>query len=401
MKHSEKIKYIVLLFLLAVSVTRASAQGSLSEIKKKQEQLARDISESTRLLKSTEKRRKYTVNQIYILNRQIKNRKKLIRGYEQEIAVIGRRISSGRQKIDSINRRTEILKKEYALIVQKYYELYKSKGGVLAYIFAAENLNQAYKRMKYYQQFLSYGKKLYNELETARKEKENEISMLEKNRQEREQVLKKLKNEQNRLIAEKRKKNIYVQNLQRKEREIRKDINSKRKIARRLSDEMKRLMAEERKKGKGNLKLTPEEKIIAGNFSKNKGKLPWPTVRGIIIDDFGEHQHPVLKNVTVRNDGIDIMTEKGGKARAVFEGEVRKIIAIPGANETVIIKHGNYYTVYQNIYNVSVKTGQHVRIKQSLGTIFSDKKTGETVLHFEIWEGMKKMNPEIWLAGKK
>ena len=255
--------------------------------------------------------------------------------------------------------------------------------------------------MKYYQQFLSYGKKLYNDLEEARKVLEQEVKTLEKNRQEREEAIMRLKSEQKKLLAEKRKKNMYVQNLQKKEKEMRRDIAAKSRIKRKLSNEMKRILAEEKKKGKGTLTLTPEEKIIAGNFSKNKGKLPWPTAHGVIIDDFGEHRHPVLKNVTIRNDGVDIMAEKGEKARAVFEGEVRKIIAIPGANETVIIKHGNYYSVYQNIYKVSVKTGEHVKIKQPLGTVFTDTKTGETILHFEIWSGMTKMDPEIWMAKRK
>ena len=387
--------------MMITAVTRVTAQGSLTDLKKKQEQLSREISESTKLLKSTERRRRNTVNQIYILNRQIRNRTKLINGYEREIELIGKKIAASRERVDSINRRTEILKKEYGWIIQKYYELYKENGGVMAYLFASENLNQAYKRLRYYQQFLNYGKKLYQELEKNKKELEDQIKTLEKDRAERENILIKLKKEQNNLLIEKRKKNLYVQNLQRKEKEIRKDIGSKKRIARKLSDEMKRVLAEEKKKGKGGLSLTPEEKIIAGNFSKNMGKLPWPTERGVIIDDFGQHQHPVLKNVTVRNDGIDIMTEKGAKARAVFEGEVRKIIAIPGANETVIIKHGNYYTVYQNVYKVSVKAGQHVKIKQPLGTIFTDNKTGETVIHFEIWQGMKKMDPELWLARKK
>ncbi len=397
--YKRNITLLLLMVFLGV-VQHAGAQG-LNELKKKQQALEKEIRESTQLLKRTEKRRKNTVNQIYILNRQIQNRKKLIKGYQQEIKLIGRKISGNREKIDSINSRIETLKKEYAWIVMKYYELYRQKGGVMAYIFASESLNQAYRRMKYYQQFMNYGKDLYQDLENARDILKKEVEKLEKNRKARENAIAQLKNEQRNLIGEKRKKNLYVQNLQKQEKEIKKDIQRKRKIKRRLSDEMKRILAEEKKKGKGTLTLTPEEKVIAGNFSKNKGKLPWPTARGVIVDDFGEHRHPVLKNVTIKNDGVDIMSERDGKARAVFEGEVRKIIAIPGANETVIIKHGNYYTVYQNVYKVSVKKGEHVSIKQPLGTIFTDPKTGETVLHFEIWSGMTKMDPEIWLAKRK
>ena len=160
-------------------VQHAGAQG-LNELKKKQQALEKEIRESTQLLKRTEKRRKNTVNQIYILNRQIKNRKKLIKGYQQEIKFIGKKISGNREKIDSINSRIETLKKEYAWIVMKYYELYRQKGGVMAYIFASESLNQAYRRMKYYQQFMNYGKDLYHDLENARDVLKKEIEKLEK-----------------------------------------------------------------------------------------------------------------------------------------------------------------------------------------------------------------------------
>jgi len=401
MKYCRKERYILLTVLVLFPFFSLLAQNSLKELKKKQELLAREIKESTRILKQTEKKRKNTVNQLYILNRQIKNRQRLINGYEQEIALIGKEIVKNRSRMDSINRRMDVLKKEYAQIITKYYELYKGKGGIIAYVFASESLNQAYRRIKYYQQFISYGKKLYDDLEKLIKELEKEVSKLEENRKERENTLAEIRKEQQKLIREKRRKNRYVQNLKKKEKEIRKNIRLKQRIKRKLSDEMQRIIAEERKKRKKGIALTPEEKIIAGNFNRNKGKLPWPTTKGVIIDDYGEHPHPVLKNITVKNDGVDIMTEKGSVARAVFEGEVRKIIAIPGANETVILKHGNYYTVYQNVYKVRVKTGDQVKLKQPLGTVFTDPKTGETILHFEIWSGMAKMNPETWLAKQK
>ena len=401
MKYCRKERYILLTVLVLFPFFSLLAQNSLKELKKKQELLAREIKESTRILKQTEKKRKNTVNQLYILNRQIKNRQRLINGYEQEIALIGKEIVKNRSRMDSINRRMDVLKKEYAQIITKYYELYKGKGGIIAYVFASESLNQAYRRIKYYQQFISYGKKLYDDLEKLKKELEKEVSKLEENRKERENTLAEIRKEQQKLIREKRRKNRYVQNLKKKEKEIRKNIRLKQRIKRKLSDEMQRIIAEERKKRKKGIALTPEEKIIAGNFNRNKGKLPWPTTKGVIIDDYGEHPHPVLKNITVKNDGVDIMTEKGSVARAVFEGEVRKIIAIPGANETVILKHGNYYTVYQNVYKVRVKTGDQVKLKQPLGTVFTDPKTGETILHFEIWSGMAKMNPETWLAKQK
>ncbi len=397
-KCSHRIFWGLLLVTFSI---QTMGQGSLTELRRQQKELEKEIQQNTEMLRKTEKRRKNTVGQIYLLERQIRNREKLIKGYEQEISMIGEDIRKKIEKIDSLERRLEILRKEYAEIIRKYYEVTKSTGGITAYIFAAEDLNQAYKRLRYYQQFIRYSEQLYGELIGMKKNLEEEVQALRQARTEREEALEKLKREQQKLVREKNRKNRYVQVLKRKEKEIKKQIREKRRIKKRLAAAMARIMEEERKKRANGIALTPEEKIIDGNFSKNMGKLPWPTERGVVIEGFGIHRHPVLKNITVRNDGIDIMTEKNAKARAVFEGEVRKIIAIPGANETVIIRHGNFYTVYQNVYKVSVKAGEHVKTKQPIGTVFTDSKSGETILHFEIWQGMKKLDPEKWLAGKK
>ncbi len=147
------------------------------------------------------------------------------------------------------------------------------------------------------------------------------------------------------------------------------------------------------------LKLSPEEEIIAINFSSNKGKLPWPAERGVIIEKFGEHMHPVLKNVRINNNGIDIATIDKAEIRAIFNGEIRKIVAIKGANNTVLIKHGNYFSVYQNLVEVSVKKGDKVKTKQKIGIVYSDKESERgNVIHLEIWENNVKMNPETWIA---
>ena len=144
--------------------------------------------------------------------------------------------------------------------------------------------------------------------------------------------------------------------------------------------------------------LTPEEKLISDNFQGNKGKLPWPTERGVVTSRFGKHQHAVLKQVTVQNDGIDISTVQGAEARALFGGVVSKVVAILGANYTVIIRHGNFLTVYQNLVNVRVKTGDRVTVKQVLGTVFTEEESNSTMLHIEIWKELNKQNPEDWLS---
>ncbi len=392
-------KILIIFFLLILSIS-GMGQESLQDLRKKQDELNQTIEETSKALSLTQKKRVRTINQLYLLNRQIRKRKQLIGEYNAEINIINRSIEINEQKMDSIQKRIRQLKNEYAKIIRQYYSVYKERGNILAYIVSSKSVNQAYKRLKYFQQYIGYIHKIFNELTKAEELLKQENRKLEDNKRTKVQALNRLKKEEQKYRTEKLLKNNYVISLRKKERQLRKELRNKEKVRKKLADTMRKMMEEERKRNKG-MMLTPEEKLIAGKFDANKGKLPWPAAKGIIIETYGSHRHPVLRNVTVKNDGIDIMTEKNAYARSVFDGEVRKIVAIPGANETVIIKHGNYYTVYQNVYKVSVKVGQKVKAKDKIGIVFTDPANQETVLHFEIWRGTQKMNPEIWLAKSK
>ena len=208
------------------------------------------------------------------------------------------------------------------------------------------------------------------------------------------------------MIIEQRKKqqkDVYSE-LKQKEKDLNRKLESQRKTELRLQQEIERVIADEAKKvnrkssrEKGFV-LTTEEKVLSGDFSNNRGKFPWPVLRGLITDHFGEHPHPVLKYVVVRNAGVDITTQANAKARAIFKGEVTKVVAIPGGNIAVIIRHGNYLTVYSNLSEVFVKAGQQVEGKEEIGNIFTDKNDdNKTVLKFQLWRENTKLDPEEWL----
>jgi len=145
--------------------------------------------------------------------------------------------------------------------------------------------------------------------------------------------------------------------------------------------------------------MTPEEILVSANFEQNRRRLPWPVERGVITDHFGVHQHPVLKNIQVKNNGVDISTVQGAKARSVFGGEVSRVFVVSGGNYAVIIRHGKFLTVYSNLVDVLVKSGDKVSIKQTIGTIGTDNEDdNKTVLKFQIWKENVKMNPEEWIA---
>ena len=150
--------------------------------------------------------------------------------------------------------------------------------------------------------------------------------------------------------------------------------------------------------GEGAFALTPEEIELSGNFSSNKGKLPWPSEKGIISSTFGEHNHPVLKRVKIKNNGIDILTSQSEEARAIFDGTVISIRTITNTNKAIIIRHGEYFTVYSNLSEVFVQQGQKVSTKQRLGNIYTDSSGNKTELHFEIWRGKTLLNPSSWIV---
>ena len=223
---------------------------------------------------------------------------------------------------------------------------------------------------------------------------------LEELRLNKEKLLKQNEQEANHLMSEEKDHNRMVVQLQGTERELRKKLREKERIAEELEKAIQILIAEEARKARNFETLTPEERLIADNFKNNKGRLPWPTERGVITGRFGVQEHPVLKGVKIENFGIDIATVENAYARAVFEGEVKKIIGIPGANQAVIIQHGNFFSVYQNLVNVSVKAGEKVRTKEYIGTIYTDKEDeNKTVLSFMIWEEKEKLDPLPWLSG--
>jgi septal ring factor EnvC (AmiA/AmiB activator) len=204
---------------------------------------------------------------------------------------------------------------------------------------------------------------------------------------------------------QKKQQNDVYSELQQKEKDLKKKLENQRKAELRLQQEIERVIADEAKKAsrksskETGFVMTSEEKVLSGDFNNNRGKFPWPVQRGLITDHFGEHPHAVLKYVVVRNSGIDITTQANAKARAIFKGEVTKVVAIPGGNMAVIIRHGNYLTVYSNLSEVFVKAGQKVDIKEDIGSIFTDQdEDNKTVLKFQLWRENTKLDPEDWLS---
>ncbi len=397
-----RIGLIALVIIIISGYLNNTCAQTKDELEKRKGKTQEEIAYTNRLLEETQQKKQTSLNRVRILNRRIQLRNQLLRSINQEISLITEEIGQKQNLITELESDMELVKRQYEMLVQFAF-WNKNKNDRLMFILSADNFNMAYKRMKYIQQYTRHRKEQALLIMSMQNELKVEIEELEKIVLQKEALALQKAGENRNLERERRNKDNMVKELSGQEKELKKKIAETNKIARRLEKEIAAIITAEASKGRSrNMydQLTPEEKLISNNFQGNKGKLPWPTERGVVTSRFGKHQHAVLKQVTVQNDGIDISTVQGAEARALFGGAVSKVVAILGANYTVIIRHGNFLTVYQNLVNVRVKPGDRVTVKQVLGTVFTEEESNSTMLHIEIWKELNKQNPEDWLSRK-
>jgi septal ring factor EnvC (AmiA/AmiB activator) len=293
------------------------------------------------------------------------------------------------------------------------YYAYKNKNiyDRLIFIFSSEDFNQAYQRMKYFEHYNEYRKQQALLIQLKQKRLTIKMEELASVRDEKNALLTAEESQRQQLTVEREEKNRSVQTLSKKEKELQKTLKEKEAAARKLQQAIQDIIAEEirlaneraSKMGaplqkSGLFTLTPKEKMLSDDFMKNHGRLPWPVEQGIVSSTFGEHPHPVLKNVMTRNNGIDLLTEQGTEARAVFNGVVTRVMNVPNNNNVIIIRHGEFLTVYSNLDVVYVRVGDEVTTKQIIGKIFTNKSDSKTELHFEVWQSKTLQDPSEWLA---
>lgn len=391
-----------LLLLILVFLTVTTNGQSLEELRKKKEKTNEQIKYTTRLLDEAKKNEKQTLNKYNILNKQIELRTNLITGINSEVGVLVEFIDQNAWLVSSLNSDLEELKKEYANMIV-YAQRNQTNYSKILFLLSSNSFNQAYKRLMYLRQYTEYRKKQAELILWIHDLIELKVNDLQRKRTEKETLLQSKKREADQLNKEKKQQGKYLTTLQQKQKDFEKKLREQQRIEAQLSREIERIIEDELKKaqksGKASYEMTPEQKLVSGQFEQNKRRIPWPVERGVITDHFGVHQHPVLKNIQVKNNGIDISTAQGSIARSVFAGEVSRVFMVTGGNAAVIIRHGKYLTVYSNLLNVQVKSGDKVSVKQTIGTIGTDSDDGDkTVLKFQIWKENVKLNPEEWIA---
>jgi septal ring factor EnvC (AmiA/AmiB activator) len=394
MKHALVI--IIALFAI-VFVTFGQTKAELEEQRKR---TLNEISYVDNLLKTTSKEKTESLNSLKIIGRKLTLREEVIKGMKEEGSMLEQRISLNKTAIELMEMDLKDLKDDYALAVLNSYKSHKMNSELI-YVLSARDFNQGYKRLKYLKQAAKFRRNEAEIISEIKSQIEQSKADLEKDLLNISELKSREEQQKNLLQGEQRRKQTIVKSLGNKEKQLKKELEDKKRVAKKIESEIAKLIEEERKRSL-KTEMTPDQKLIGENFSDNKGLLPWPVEKGIITGHFGVQNHPVLKYVTEDNIGIEITSSGETPVRSIFKGEVSRVFAINGTNMAIIIRHGKYFSVYQNIVNVKVKSGQKVDTREEIGKVFWETgSTDNAVLKLMIFEDKDKLNPELWLSKKK
>ena len=412
---SRQNKHIFLFFGILLSLSVFSQ--TKDKLKKQKSTIEKEISYTTNLLNKTKDNKIKSLSYLRLLDKQISIKESLLKTLNIEISLLNKQIRKTersiietQQSIVDEQQELVLLKGEYAKMI---YACFMEKGtrNDLIFIISSEDFNQAYKRMVYLKQYASFRKNQVDKIIESQKNlaiKENALT--KKNNQlvlESESKMNLIvvkKQEINSISDAKKEKQELVKNLSKSEKVFKQQLKDQQESAKVLGDEIRKIIAEEirksrekaEKKNKG-FALTPEAMALSTDFNNNKGKLPWPLEKGVIIQAYGKQKHTVLAGIETFNNGIDIVTDANMNIRAVFDGTVSRIFFIKGEGKAILLNHGEYFSVYSGLKEVSVKVGDKMLAKEKIGVVFTQEIEGKTELHFEIWKGYDKQDPSKWL----
>lgn len=395
----------VLLFLHT-----ATAQTK-RDLEQRKEKLQKEINEANKELERLTKSKSATLAQIETIKKKIRARTELINAISSEINLLDKEINQTGQNISSLEQQMKKLKEDYANMIV-YAQRNNNRYQRLHFILAANDFNQAYKRMVFLQQINQYRRQQAASIDSTQAELNRKKTALENQRAEKNKLRTSELKQKAQLDTEKKQQDKLVGTIQEREKKVKAQLaekqKAKQKLERAIEDIIRKEIAAAKKKAAtttGSKKvtaenaftLTPEAQKLSSTFAGSRGSLPWPVEKGTISGRFGNHAHPELKGVVINNDGIDIKTEKGASARSVFNGEVTGIVDIPGSGSAIIIRHGEFLTVYSNLESVSVKKGDKITTRQIIGKTGSGDDQA-AMLNFQIWKRFTKLDPEQWLT---
>lgn len=399
--------FLTLLLVLVMPLNAEAQSKKQKDLEHKRQRYVKELQQINTLLFSDKKKEKSVVSMVEDLNYKVSVRKNLIEITNDQANLLVREINNNQKEISSLRDQLKQLKEDYAAMVVKSYKSRSEQSRVM-FLLSSDNFKQAYKRLQYLQQYTDYQKKqgedikLKSELlqkknKTLLKQKEDKQKLVEANRIEKKKLESERIQHETLMVSIRKNMSSYAAQIKKKKQEI--DA-----IDREIKAEIRRAIAASNKKkgatsgSSGTFALTPEGKALAKNFEANKGKLPWPVITGVVTTKFGKQPSPIDPTTTIQSHGLRITTSEGSAVRAIFDGEVLAVLGSKNSNPTVLIKHGNYVSAYKNLSKVKVKRGQKISTNQEIGTVFTDKISGKTVLRFSIFKNETPQNPAYWIA---
>ncbi len=414
----------LLSLVLVCATTFVWAQDSQQEkLEQRKAQIQQEIRDNEKMLQSVRKKEKSAVNEYLIQANKIKLKEKLINTTAKQERLISNDMYINQVQVNKLKKELKVLKEDYAAMILKSYKS-RSEQSRAMFILSSESFLQAYKRAQYLKQYTNFRKNQGLEIQSKTAQLVDFNAKLDGQRQVKKKIIAENEKEKVTLEVEKKEQQKLVNSLKKDKNKIAADIRSKQNESKRIDKQIDRLIREaiaeanrkaaaERAKASpssseakaapvssSKIVMTPEDKVLAADFKANRGRLPWPVEKGFISLGYGDQPHPLHPSITVHNSGVEITTEDGASARAVFAGEVSKVIVLSPVNKAVVIQHGDFFTVYQNLSSVSVSQGDKVTIKQNIGKVRTSGDTGKTIIKFLILQNTSNNNPEGWLQSR-
>lgn len=396
--------FIFIVLFFGVSEYSVAQKSKKKVLEARRKQIKKDIVYINALLSNTKRKEKNLLSEVRDLSHKIKRRDALISTIEEEAEELQKKIKGYESEINKHKKDLKELKKDYSSIIYNSYKR-KSKNKELLFLISSENIIQAYKRFQYIKQYTQFRKNQADKIQLKTEKISQMVDSVSQTKTSKENLLTEKKQEQEKVVKEKKRQERLLSKAKKKESKYIKQLNKFRREEKRVDALINKLIREAiarsnkrsgSKKSKG-FALTAEAKKLASKFEHNRGKLPWPVKKGYISTYYGKQPHPIVRTATIQSHGLRITTSKGSRARSVFDGKVLNVQMLTGNKKAVLIQHGNYITVYKDLERVFVKKGQRVKTKQEIGTIFTDKITGKTILGFLLTKNTRTQNPAYWI----
>ncbi len=393
--------FLFCLTVLLLSTSVLSQSKTRKQLEKQRAQIKKEIKEINQLLFSNSKRKAVAFSDIENLNIKIQRKEELVNLTFQEINLLSLEIKKNNSSLDSIKNELDQVKDAYKKMILKSYKTKSGKSKIM-FLLSSKSFFQAYKRVQYMKQYAQFRRKQVEKIDIMLDQIETFLSQLNSKKLKKETLLQNNRGVKKSLEEEKIKSDLLVFNLRKKEKRYKNQISQKQKISLQIDKEIQRLIkeaiAKSSNKKTNSFALTPEAKELEKNFLLNKGKLPWPVAKGVVIQKFGTQPHPVVKTAKIKSNGIIIATPNKEKVRVVFDGQVLSVLQFKGSNPTVLVQHGNYITAYKNLSKVFVKKGDKVFSNQNIGEVFTNNSSGRSTIQFSVFQKTTPVNPLSWIV---